>query len=72
MSKVVIKTPDGKFVGGGRETELVDRITRAYLYEDSDSVDAQIAIVNTTYGWNWEKADAEVEYDLWIQDNQGE
>ena len=66
MSKVVIKTPDGKFVGGGRETELVDRVTRAYLYEDSPSVDAQIAIVNQTYGWNWEKADAEREYDKWI------
>ncbi|MDF7826988.1 hypothetical protein P4B35_23390 [Pontiellaceae bacterium B12227] len=72
MSKVVIKTPDGKFVGGGPDTELVDRITRAYLYEDTESVDAQIAIVNTTYGWDWQKVDAEHEYDLWIQDNQGE
>lgn len=71
MSKVVIKTQDGMFVGGGRETELVDRITRAYLYEDTESVDAQIAVVNTTYGWNWQKADAEQEYDLWIN-NQGE
>ena len=70
MSKVVIKTPEGKFVGGGREAELVDRITRAYLYEDGESVDEQIAIVNTTYGWNWQKADAEREYDLWIQSEQ--
>ncbi len=67
MSKVVIKTPDGMFVGGGPGTELVDRVTRAYLYEDSDSVDEQIAIVNTTYGWNWEKADAEREYAAALQ-----
>ena len=71
MSKVVIKTQDGMFVGGGRETELVDRITRAYLYEDGPEVDAQIGIVNTTYGWDWQKADAEREYDIWIN-NQGE
>jgi len=70
MAKVVIKTPSGQFVGGGRETELVDRVTRAYLYEDSESVDEQIAIVNTTYGWNWCKVDAEHEYDIWIN-NQG-
>jgi hypothetical protein len=70
MSKVVIKTPTGMFVGGGQETELVDRITRAYLYEDSPHVDEQIAIVNTTYGWDWQKADAEYEYDKWIN-NQG-
>jgi hypothetical protein len=63
MAKVVIKTQTGQYVGGGRETELVDRITRAYLYEDSENVDAQIAIVNTTYGWNWRKVDAEQEYD---------
>ena len=71
MSKVVIKTREGMFVGGGRKTELVDRVTRAYLYEDSPDVDEQIASVNTTYGWSWQKADAEQEYDLWIQ-NQGE
>ena len=68
MAKVVIKTPDGKYVGGGRETELVDRLSRAYVYEDTESVDAQIAIVNTTYGWRWEKADAEQEYDKWINE----
>ena len=71
MAKVVIKTPDGKYVGGRRETELVDRITRAYLYEDGPDVDAQLATVNTTYGWGWSKVDAEHEYDLWIH-NQGE
>ena len=48
MAKVVIKTPDGKYVGGGRDARLVERVTRAYLYEDGESVDAQIAIVNTT------------------------
>ena len=67
MAKVVIMTPDGMFVGGGRETELVDRITRAYVYEDGPDVDAQLAVVNTTYGWNWKKADAQEEYDKWIQ-----
>lgn len=71
MAKVVIKTPDGMFVGGGRETELVDRVTRAYLYDDGSDVDAQLSIVNTTYGWDWQKADAEREYDIWIQ-QQGE
>jgi hypothetical protein len=71
MAKVVIKTPTGQYVGGGREAELVDRITRAYLYQDGADVDAQIAIVNTTYGWNWKKADAETEYDIWIN-NRGE
>jgi hypothetical protein len=71
MPKVVIKTPTGQYVGGGQETELVDRITRAYLYQDGPDVDEQIAIVNTTYGWNWTKADAEHEYDIWIN-NQGE
>jgi hypothetical protein len=72
MSKVVIKTQDGMFVGGGRETELVDRVTRAFLYEDGPDVDAQLAVVNTTYNWGWKKADAELEYDKWIQINQGE
>lgn len=66
MAKVVIKTPDGMFVGGGQETQLVDRITRAYLYEDGPDVDAQLAIVNTTYNWDWKKVDAEQEYDQWI------
>ena len=71
MAKVVIKTADGKYVGGGPDTELVDRVTRAYLYEDGPDVDAQLAIVNTTYNWGWKKADAETEYDMWIN-NQGE
>jgi hypothetical protein len=71
MAKVVIKTQSGQYVGGGRETELVDRITRAYLYEDNESVDVQIAIVNTTYGWNWQKVDAEKEYDKWINQQGG-
>ena len=71
MSKVVIKTQDGQFVGGGRDTELVDRITRAHLYEDGPEVDSQLAIVNTTYGWDWQKVEAEQEYDLWIN-SQGE
>ena len=66
MAKVVIKTQSGQFVGGDRSTQLVDRVTRAYLYEDTESVDTQIAIVNTTYGWSWQKADAELEYDKWI------
>jgi hypothetical protein len=63
MAKVLIKTPSGQFVGGGRETELVDRITRAYVYEDGAEIDAQITIVNTTYGWGWRKVDAEQEFD---------
>ena len=71
MAKIVIKTPDGMYVGGGRETQLVDRITRAYLYEDDPEVDTQIARVNIMHGWNWRKADAEKEYDQWIK-NQGE
>ena len=71
MAKVVIKTPSGMFVGGGRETELVDRITRAYLYTDGPDVDEQIASINSTYGWSWQKSDAEHEYDIWIN-NQGE
>jgi hypothetical protein len=61
-----------QYVGGGRQTELVDRVTRAYLYQDGPDVDEQIAIVNTTYGWNWQKADAEQEYDKWISNQQGE
>lgn len=68
MAKIVIKTPSGQYVGGGPCTELVDRITRAYLYQDGPEVDAQIAIVNTTYGWDWKKADAEKEYDKWINE----
>jgi hypothetical protein len=63
MAKVFIKTPSGQFVGRGRETELVDRITRAYVYEDGAEIDAQITIVNITYGWDWRKVDAELEYD---------
>jgi hypothetical protein len=61
MAKVVIKTQSGMYVGGDRQTQLVDRVTRAYLYEDGPEVDSQLSIVNTTYGWNWQKADAEVE-----------
>jgi hypothetical protein len=41
------------------------------LYEDNESVDVQIAIVNTTYGWNWQKVDAEQEYDKWINQQGG-
>ena len=63
MAKVIIKTPEGRYVGGDRETQLVDRLSRAYVYEDGESVDTQIAIVNLTYGWNWEKVDAEQEFD---------
>jgi hypothetical protein len=53
MAKVAIKTQSGMYVGGGRQTKLVDRVTRAYLYEDGPEVDSQLSIVNTTYGWNW-------------------
>jgi len=63
MAKVIIRTPEGKYVGGGQETQLVDRLSRAYVYEDNESVDTQVALVNTVYGWNWEKVDAELEYD---------
>jgi hypothetical protein len=63
MSRVVIKTPDGKYVGGGWKAELVDRLSQAYVYEDGESVDTQIAVVNTTYGWGWQKEDAQLEYD---------
>ena len=71
MAKIVIKTPDGKYVGGGRETELVDRITRAYLYEDGSETDHQIAQVNRMYRCGWYKADAEKEYDQWIKKQGG-
>lgn len=63
MSKVVIKTPDGKYVGGGRETQLVDRLSRAYIYEDGPEIDAQLTIVNTTYNWEWRKIAVEQEFD---------
>ena len=63
MAKIIIKTPDGRYVGGGREPELVDRITRAYVYEDGASVDAQISVVNTLYGFGWYKVDPEKEFD---------
>lgn len=66
MAKVIIKTPSGQYVGGGRTAELTDRITRAYVYEDGPEVDNQITIVNTIYGWNWQKVDAEVEFDRLI------
>lgn len=65
--KVVIKTPEGKYVGGGRDTQLVDQVTRAYLYEDSPEVDEQIATVNATHGCNWKKVDAQKEYEQWIE-----
>ena len=68
--KIIIKTPSGQYVGGDRETELVDRITRAYVYEDTPDTDVQIAQVNQTYGCGWYKVDAEQEYDNWI-DKQG-
>ena len=71
MAKVVIKTSSGQYVGGGRQTELVNHLSRAYLYEDGPEVDTQLMVVNTTYGWNWQKADAEKEYDKWIN-QQGE
>ena len=63
MAKIVIKTPSGQYVGGDRETQLVDRITRAYVYQDGAEIDAQITIVNTTYNWGWRKVDAEQEFD---------
>ncbi len=71
MAKVVIKTPDGRYLGGGREPEIVDRVTRAYVYEDGEGVDAQITAVNVMFGMEWHKADAQQEFDKWI-DNQGE
>jgi hypothetical protein len=71
MARIVIKTPDGMYVGGGRETELVDRITRAYLHEDGPDTDSQIAQVNRMYRCGWYKVDAETEYDKWIK-NQGD
>jgi hypothetical protein len=63
MAKVLIKTPDGKYVGGGRRTQLVDRLSRAYVYVDGEDIDTQIAVVNTMYGFGWYKVDAEREYD---------
>jgi hypothetical protein len=33
------------------------------VYEDGAEIDAQITIVNTTYGWGWRKVDAEQEFD---------
>ena len=63
MAKVVIKTPDGKYVGGGRDPEFVDRLSQAYLYEDSRDTDDQIAIVNAMYGCGWFKVDPENECD---------
>ncbi len=67
MNRVVIKTPSGRYVGGERETQLVDRLSRAHVYEDGAGVDAQLAIVNTTYGWNWKKVDPEKEFDQILQ-----
>jgi hypothetical protein len=67
MPKVVIKTPSGLYVGGGRETQLVDRLSRAYVYEDGESVDAQISIVNQTYACGWFKVDPEKEFDKQLE-----
>jgi len=61
MAKVVIRTLDGKYAGGGREPELVDRIERAYLYDDGPETDAQLAAANTLLGCGWVKVDAEEE-----------
>lgn len=58
MGKVVIKTPDGKYVGGGAKPEIVERIERAYLYGDGPDVDAQLAAVNALLGCGWRKVDA--------------
>ena len=71
MASIVIKTPNGKYVGGGRNPELVERLSRADVYEDHEEVDAQIAIVNTMYGWNWQKVDAEQEYDKQLEKQGG-
>jgi hypothetical protein len=46
---------------------MVDRITRAYIYEDSPSVDAQVSAVNVMFGCQWEKADAQQEFDKWTE-----
>jgi hypothetical protein len=61
MAKVIIKTPDGKYVGGGREPEIVDSLSRAYLYEDCEATDLQVATVNTLHNLGWHKLDAEEE-----------
>jgi hypothetical protein len=61
MSKIVIKTPDGKYVGGGREPEIVDSLSRAYVYQDGPETDQQLALVNAALGCNWVKVDAEQE-----------
>jgi hypothetical protein len=61
MAKVVIKTPDGRDVGGGTEPEIVDSLSRAYLYDDCPATDAQVATVNTMFNLGWSKADAEEE-----------
>ena len=63
MSRVIIKTPDGKYVGGGKEAQLVDRLSRAYVYMDGPDTDEQIAWVNRTYRYGWYKVDVEQEYD---------
>jgi hypothetical protein len=63
MTQVVIKNQDGKYLGGGKQPELVDRPSRAYLYEDGPEVDAQLSIVNTLFGCGWFKANAQKEYD---------
>ena len=61
MSKVVIKTPDGRYVGGGRDPEFTDLLSKAYLYEDNRDTDDQISIVNAMYNCGWRKVDIEEE-----------
>lgn len=63
MTQVIIKNQDGKYLGGGKQPELVESLSRAYLYEDGPEVDAQLVIVNTLFGCGWFKANAQKEYD---------
>jgi len=63
MTQVIIKNQDGKYLGGGKEPELVESLSRAYIYEDGPEVDAQLVIVNTLFGCGWFKANAQKEYD---------
>jgi len=63
MTQVIIKNQDGKYLGGGKEPEMVESLSRAYVYEDGPEVDAQLSIVNTLFGCGWFKADAQKEYD---------
>jgi hypothetical protein len=62
--KVVIKTPDGLYVGGGQSTQLVSALSRAYVYDEKDDhVDEQITIVNAMYHCGWFKVSIEDELD---------